>query len=252
MLQAICNGKSRLYQRYLGHREEGEGRVSEEDEITSLIMGPLEYLPPAQVTEFWRAVVEHECSTATLFPVGAAEQVKMNFWLRRSIEPDLFVELIWGNGERRLLLVEFKWRAPLSGNDQLHRQWREFLTAEERRDACHLFIAPDISAGLNAKSEQDIWGGKLLLRSWLSILYVLRSLSCYGSPGMQTWVSQVAALLSKLGIARFQGFSHLTAPKEVSRSPVFWSPLSGFITITPMPSASGIENSSSIFWSTKP
>ena len=252
MLQAICNGKSRLYQRYLGHREEGEGRVSEEDEITSLIMGPLEYLPPAQVTEFWRAVVEHGCSSATLFPVGAAEHVKMNFWQRRTIEPDLFVELIWDNGERRLLLVEFKWRAPLSGDDQLHRQWREFLTAEERCDAYHLFIAPDISAGLNAKGEQDIWGGKLLLRSWLSILYVLRALNCHGSLGMQTWASQVSVLLGKLGIARFQGFSHLAAPNEVPHSPVFWNPLSGFTAIAPMPSTSGFENSSSIFWSTKP
>lgn len=252
MLQALCSGKSRLYKRYLGHREEGEGRVSEEDEITALTMGPLEYLPPAQVTEFWRAVVTHEANTALPFPAGPAQRVEMKFWHRRTIEPDLFVELLWATGERRLLLIEFKWRAPLSGEDQLHRQWQEYLTADERRVAYHLFIGPDITPGLNAKGERDIWGGRLLLRSWLSILYVLRTLSGNGSPQMQTWISQVSDLLGKLGIARFQGFAHLTAAQHVHRAPVFWNPLSGFTTLLTAPLPSGIEKSSPIFWSSTP
>jgi hypothetical protein len=35
MLHAFCRRKSGLYKRYLGHREPGEKRVCEEDEITA-------------------------------------------------------------------------------------------------------------------------------------------------------------------------------------------------------------------------
>lgn len=128
MLHAFCQQKSRLYKRYLGHREEGEKRVSEEDEITSLLIGPLDYLPPQASGSFWRALIEREISESLTFPAGPIDRVRMKFWPRRSIEPDLLVELDWCTGERRLLLVELKWNAPLSGDDQLHRQWNEFLT----------------------------------------------------------------------------------------------------------------------------
>lgn len=58
MLHAFSHKKSRLYQRYLGHRDEtSERRVTEEDEITSLMMGPLAFLSPAAITAFWIAVV---------------------------------------------------------------------------------------------------------------------------------------------------------------------------------------------------
>ncbi|MFP3677194.1 hypothetical protein SB725_08685 [Pseudomonas sp. SIMBA_041] len=234
MLHAFCHKKSGLYKRYLGHREQGEKRVCEEDEITALIMGPLDYLSAEANGIFWRAMVENGALDApALFPSGPVSRAQMYFWPHRRIEPDLLVELHWPTGERRLLLVEFKWNAPLSGIDQLHRQWREFLTPDERKKAYHLFIAPEISAGLNAMGEDDIWDGRLILRSWITILDILRHLDGSNINGLNKWKSQVIYFLQQLGIKRFQGFKNLPATSLSLDSPVFWSPLNGFSELAP-------------------
>lgn len=250
MLHAFCHRKSGLYKRYLGHREQGEKRVCEEDEITAIIMGPLDYLPAEATGTFWKALIEKGgLDVPAPFPTGPVNRAQMHFWPRRGIEPDLLVELHWPTGERRLLLVEFKWNAPLSGDDQLHRQWREFLTSTEREDAYHLFIAPEISAGLNAMGEQDIWGGRLILRSWITILDVLRHLDGSRITGLEKWKSQVIAFLGQLGINRFQGFRDLSAPLAFPDSPVFWSPLNGFSELVPPASLPHKIQSPFFIWS---
>lgn len=249
MLHAFNQGKSLLYKRYLGHREVGEKRVCGEDEITSLIMGPLDYLPAEAAGLFWRGLIERGGrDVQPAFPAGAVEHARMRFWPRNGIEPDLLVELEWASGERRILLIEFKWNAPLSGADQLHRQWREFLSPAERADAYHVFIGPEISAGLNALSVEDIWNGQLILHSWVSVLHVLQSLKTSGFTGLDRWKGQVTRFLGKLGILRFQGFRTLSIPVLPDRATVFWSPLNGFRELTP-PSA-GLSNapSPSLFW----
>ena len=252
MLHAFCHKKSGLYKRYLGHREQGEKRVCEEDEITALIMGPLDYLSAEATGMFWRALIERGgLDIPVLFPTGPVNRAQMHFWPRRGIEPDLLVELHWPTGERRLLLVEFKWKAPLSGDDQLHRQWREFLTPDERKDAYHFFIAPEISAGLNAMGDVDIWGGRLILRSWITILDVLRHLDGSSINGLNKWKSQVIAFLEQLGIKRFQGFICLPAPLAFSDSPVFWSRLNGFSEFVPPAFLPLKVQSHSFIWSSE-
>ncbi|NBF10839.1 hypothetical protein [Pseudomonas sp. Fl4BN1] len=253
MLHAFRHGKSRLFKRYLGHRDEGEARVCEEDEITALIMGPLDYLPAEAIGVFWKAVVEQDGQRQALaFPAGPASRAHMHFWPRRGVEPDLFVELHWPDGERRLLLVEFKWNARLSGDDQLHRQWQEFLLPSERDDAYHLFIAPEISAGLNALSERDIWNGRLLLRPWTSILGVLRDLEGPGAVLLQRWSSQVSRFLEQLGVKRFQGFTRLNAPPPIKTPTLFWTPVNSFAELKPPAVPPYIQHSSSFIWSSMP
>ena len=236
MLHAFRREKSRLYKRYLGHREEGERRVCEEDEITALILGPMDYLPPAAVGIFWRAVIE-QCSPELplAFPPGPVVRAEMHFWPRRNIEPDLLIELHWAGGVRRLLLVELKWNAGLSGSDQLQLQWREFLTSAEREVAYHVFIAPEISAGVTALSKENIWGGRLLLRSWVSILHVLQHLGSAPDDGFAKWKSQVVSFLARLGIKPFRGFAGFNVPQNTSGSPIFWSSLKGFAPLLPPP-----------------
>jgi hypothetical protein len=233
MLHSFCHGKSHLYRRYLGHRDVGEKRVCEEDEITSLIMGPLDYLPSEASGSFWRALIERDVGEELALPSGPISRVQMKFWPRRTIEPDLLVELHWPTGEHRIVLVEFKWNAPLSGNDQLHRQWNEFLTHAERKIAHHVFIAPEISAGLNAMSQDNIWKGRLILRSWINILDVLKQLDCSRDAGLEKWKFQVTTLLGNLGIRRFQGFRDLSPPPSLQQSPSFWSPINGFKKLEP-------------------
>jgi hypothetical protein len=252
MLHAFNHGKSHLYKRYLGHREHGEKRVYEEDEITALIMGPLDYVPAPAAGLFWQGLLKCEGrSIHPAFPEAPVSHARMRFWPRRGIEPDLVVELGWPSGERRILLVEFKWNAPLSGKDQLHRQWLEFLTDAERADAYHLFIAPEISAGLNALSNEDIWKGQLILHSWISVLNVVRDLRVSEFTGLERWKAQMSRFLGKLGILRFQGFLSLSSPTTISSASIFWRPLNGFGEIV-TPAISSFDQSPTFFQSTAP
>mgnify|MGYP003607212913 CR=1 FL=1 len=251
MLHSFSHGKSHLYRRYLGHREIGEKRVCEEDEITSLIMGPLDYMPPEASGSFWRALIARDVREDLVFPAGPVSRVQMAFWPLRTVEPDLLVELHWQTGERRILLVEFKWNAPLSGNDQLHRQWNEYLTHTECEVAHHVFIAPEISAGLNAIGQDDIWNGRLILRSWISVLEVLNKLDCLSNAGLRKWKFQVTSLLRKLGISRFQGFGHISPPSLLKQSPLFWSPINGFMELEPPPSTKLATSLSTFIWSSE-
>lgn len=225
MLHAFSNKKSRLYRRYLGHRDDvTERRVAEEDEITSLIMGPLAFLSPAAIGAFWAGLVrlrnpEHE------FPIGSPTQAQMYFWPRRGkIEPDLRINLAWG-GETRVILVEFKWRAPLSGENQLHEQWRTYLTSEERESALHVFIGLETSAGAQAMIREDIWNGRLVTRSWFDVLSTLPTLKTGAALELHRWGEQVKKCLNLLAVRPFNGFGSL-APRQIPTvsGPIFFTP----------------------------
>lgn len=239
MLHAFSHGKSRLYkrygtERYRGHREADEKRVGEEDEITALIMGPLDYLPAEANDAFWRALIGAPTGgRAALLPVEPATRVQMHFWPRRGIEPDLWVQMHWPGGEQRYLLVEFKWNAPLSGENQLHRQWTEFIKPAEREQAIHVFIGPEISAALNAVAKGDIWGERLVLRSWMNVLEVLHHLTGARTTGLERWSHQASAFLERLQVRRFQGFRDLVPPSALPGQAVFWNPLNGFAHLQP-------------------
>jgi hypothetical protein len=99
------------------------------------------------------------------------------------------------------------------GEDQLHRQWEEFLTPEEQKNALHLFIAPETSAGINAM-RSDIWGGRLILRSWPNILSSLLHLREASNRGVSIWSLQVINFLRLLHLDGFQGFSYLSPPRH--------------------------------------
>ncbi|SEN20744.1 hypothetical protein SAMN04487857_111192 [Pseudomonas sp. ok272] len=230
MLHAISQKKSQLHKRYLGYREPDEVRVGEEDELTSLLIGPLAFLPAQAIATFWERLIKHAHPSID-WPTGTVTQAQMHFWPRRPIapqryiEPDLLVQIHWPTGERRTLLVEFKWRAPLSSERQLHDQWQKFLTLEEQAHALHLFIAPEVSHGLAALDQDDIWQGRLLLRSWLDVLACLQRLPQTEDEPLGHWAAQVTKVLAMLNIHPFQGFVNLDAPTlEVTTQPIFWQP----------------------------
>ncbi|MEZ3137370.1 hypothetical protein ACBG90_21955 [Stutzerimonas kunmingensis] len=224
MLHAISRKKTCLHHRYLGHREEGERRVMEEDELTATLMGPLAFFPASAVSALWREII----GPRTDWPEGEPVRAGVEFWPSRvhsgrRIEPDLLVSLHWRDGTRRLLLVEFKWRAPLSGERQLHRQWLDFLSDEERETALHLFIAPEVSQGLGALAEEDVWGRRLLLRTWQDILNSAETFKGAGQSPLAEWAVQIEKVLGLLGISAFGGFLRLGPPSlpEPHRA-AFW------------------------------
>jgi hypothetical protein len=215
MLHAIEKSKTRISTRYLGDRDGIELRVSEEDEITSTILGPLDFLSAAENHRFWQrllASVKHP----NFLPSSQPSNVEFGFWERRiandnsrPIEPDAVVRMYWPDGSTRILLIELKWHAPLSGKDQLHRQWLQYLTEMERQTALHLFIAPNVSAGESARSNKDVWGDrKLVLLSWLHIRSVLSEFSTE-TAAIGRWARVADQFLESVHIRKFRGFNYL-------------------------------------------
>jgi len=238
MLHAIAKGKSTLYRRYLGERDGDELKVYEEDEITSTILGPLDFFPAADVQRFWQLVLR-TAGQGKFLPESSVTSVLLETWPRRtvikdgkSVEPDALVTMHWENGVSRSLLLELKWRAPLSGENQLHRQWLQFLNETERESALHLFIAPEVSAGAQAPNETggDVWstpeGSRLVLLPWLKIRTVLGSLSEEKS-ALGRWATLADQFLERVRISRYGGFNQfsnaISLPDQIPAT-LFWRP----------------------------
>lgn len=230
MLHAFNQGKSTLYRDYL-YRNEREGRVNAEDELTALLLGPLDLLRPEDTALFWHTLLK-QLKAHDYQPDSLPSQAKMYFWRReKGIEPDLVVELYWTDSSKIDLLVELKWRSPLSGHDQLRRQWLEYFSDQQRQTGYHLFIAPETSAAATARnSEQgDVWQGRLLEVSWFKLMSFFTGLPVT-SP-LKPWANQVSQTLQKLNIRSFQGFkSHLkpVPHNQPDYSHLFWRGFIGF------------------------
>jgi|MTBAKSStandDraft_1061840.scaffolds.fasta_scaffold10884_2 hypothetical protein len=253
MLHSTCKGKSNLYKRYLGERDGKEKKIYEEDEITSIILGPQDFLPVSEVYYFWKLVLENSSYQEEL-PQEMPSNADVSLWPIRhksfgtgTIEPDATIVFNWLDKRRLILLLEFKWRAPLSGGEQLHHQWNDYLSDSERKDAIHIFIAPEISAGSAAKNNElgDVWlsskgRGRLVLLPWLLIRDTLQDISnTKQNAAIGRWAELVNTFLAKVGINNFQGFIHIidTIPSiETGKYPLFWHPFSGVGTIGPAPS----------------
>lgn len=238
MLHATNMGNSALFKRYLGYRDEEERKVHEEDEITSIVLGPLDFLQPAAVHEFWRCVLV-SAGYADFLPNEAPAEIKTEFWPRRKatdnskpIIPDAHVTMTWPDSRSRILLIELKWRAGLSGYDQLHRQWQCYLSEGEQKQALHLFIAPEVSVGVKALSDENaggnVWqdGNRLVLLPWLQIRSVLVELEKEYSP-LGRWAGLAARFLGKIQIRKFSGFRHISVDQALPTmlpNIVFWQP----------------------------
>lgn len=226
MLHAFNRRKSQLYKRYLGYQDGSERKVMAEDEITSVIFSPLSFLPDAAVGTFWRAMVEYRSGSSAWLPSGPVTYASMQFWpLGGPVEPDLVVQLGWASGETRTLLIELKWRAALKPEDQLQQQWQKLLSKEQQQSALHLFIAPDVSGGENALTN-DVWQGRLLLRPWHQVLEVLEQYTKLEGHPLKKWAVEVTTFLSLLHIASFGGFSHRLThpiPAKGNRQHWFWN-----------------------------
>lgn len=236
MLHAIVQDKSKIYRRYIGHRDESdEKRITAEDEITSLILGPLKFLPPEERGRFWLELLRFRHAAG--LPTGRIVDARMELWkrfqsLKKSVEPDLMVYLICDDGQEVPVIVELKWRSPLSGADQLHLQWKHCLNAQGRQTGFHLFIAPNTSAAFAAKASVygDPWGSRLIPADWASIKGWLLHNNVFITLEGRDWAHSVGLALEKLGIRAFKGFMGIAAPRipTLPRGSVFFNGLHGW------------------------
>lgn len=242
MLHAAAKGKTKFYERYLGRREPDDVRVCEEDEITSTIIGPMDFMSPNEIHQFWAELFRLK-SLHDVLPEQPPESMEVKLWPSRPapvgdgkrIEPDATIEFLWSDKTRRILLIEFKWRASLSGKDQLHRQWVHYLTPNEREYAFHLFIAPVVAEGASAKNSDlgDVWGDRLVLITWETFRHALNSITNNGgtTTGLRRWSASADNFLARIGINKFVGFGHLAEKLNFCppfSSPLFWQPFQGF------------------------
>lgn len=224
-------GKSSLYKRYLrgstASQDDGERNIHKEDEIVSTIFGPLDFLEPPEVYRFWSRLLMSAGKDNFLLPEATLKSASIEFWPRyNSVEPDAHLTFEWSGGEFRTLLIEFKWHANLSGDDQLQLQWKKYPKKQTDHDhAIHLFIAPEISEGIKARNENDVWGGRLLLISWMEVCSTLNRLAEKDRDGLGRWAKYAANFLGRVGIYDFTGFRNLTSdPFQLDDVPpvLFW------------------------------
>ena len=130
MIQAMIRGKSNLRSRYIG-RNHGlhDGRRTQEDEITSLMLGVLAYQPPAVVWAIMRTWLVH---------LGVGKRIQLpelidgltcevRFWPRSNyVEPDVVIDVFRFQKLELRVVVEAKWNAGESGEDQFKKQRQAF------------------------------------------------------------------------------------------------------------------------------
>ena len=118
-----------------------------EDEITSCILGPLSYMPVNDVWNLFRAWLPFKDG---LWPNEIPTNVEFAFWPNLTtegrIEPDLMVRF-YRNGEpMQYMLFEIKWDSPISGKDELVKQW-EALSDKEKRITFHVYLVKHTGVG---------------------------------------------------------------------------------------------------------
>lgn len=222
MLHAFSGNKSRAYRYYVGHREGLGHRVSSEDEITSIIFGPLDFLPASNNWFFWRtALTSHETVAASgplpgdfFDPSFTPISCEMKFWMRRdNVEPDLVVDFLDAGGAARSILLEVKWDAGLSGDDQLLNQWTVFQ-AGRHATSLHVLLAKqtdnlELRAAPWSVDETDgRKSNRLRLLRWHGLhrdLHHVWSDALAPDP-IRRWAALAAEFLSRVGIRPFVGF----------------------------------------------
>ncbi|MDR1910752.1 MAG: hypothetical protein LBQ52_00180 [Helicobacteraceae bacterium] len=202
MLHAVEHNKTKMHRRYLGERDENEKMVKGEDEIVSTIFGALDFLPPQDIFKFWQEALSNK------LPCDLADKnAAIAFWQKNNgIEPDIVVTI----GEWTLL-IECKWSSGLSGEDQLSRQWLEFLNQEERKNAFHILIAHEAQKIVETQ-EKTVWGDRLIALSWRDIKSVFYKLSGDKTP-LERWAKLSDRFLKDIGVYHFTGFSQFSGYK---------------------------------------
>jgi hypothetical protein len=195
--------------------------VCSEDEITSIVFGPLDFLPASDHWLLWKTVLHNHASmhASGLLPLDflsgfSPVECILDFWPRKSgVEPDLVITFTSAQGETRSLLIELKWNAGVSGDDQLHRQWSEYQ-AGLHATSLHVFIAkrmsdlPDDRQGWLAPGRAGMRASRLRAVRWHELQHEIAKLAALsGTPvALARWCELTSGFLHQVGIRAFAGF----------------------------------------------
>jgi hypothetical protein len=243
MLHAFARNKSKAFNQYLPTRNPSEQRINSEDEITSLVFGPLEFLSASDNWKIWKAILQNNASlsiSGSLPPDFLADfsptSVTYDFWPKKNrVEPDLVVEFLNDLGKSRSLLIELKWDAPPSGEDQLRKQWLNFQDGKHA-SSLHLFIS---KRALQEPADLHLWScreagasteNRLRQIRWHDFKHELvqQVLRRDASMSLRKWCELTSGFLHHLRIRPFVGFFRTlqlaaAIEEEVNPHLVFWS-----------------------------
>lgn len=225
-----------------------------EDEITSVILGPLAYMPVQDVWKLFQVWLPFkDISCCLSHPVD----VEFDFWpnLKKvgRIEPDLRVRFIGSDKETVLILLfEVKWNSGISGKDELINQWNA-LSELDRKNAFHVYLVKNTPLGAKelkdslARYDSKTWEERLVCIGWYSLIETLHFDRPQFGKTMNIWADGVLAFLQGYGQTVFTGFDWVANTVAVIDDVrgVFWQPTPWFSGIDRK-----VENSSSnLFWS---
>lgn len=211
MLHAIEKNKTKQYERYWGVRDmHDRGNITAEDEITSTLFGPLEFMTPSDVWCIANKLLGDKAPSKGSLP----SKFELHFWrkLESGIEPDAELVFDWEDGIQRIaILFEMKWNAPLSGDGQLHNQWSDFNKLHGD-NAYHLFIAKEsavkaVRGKLENQEWQNPWGDKLICHTWNEMRAILAGMVDEDSRVLNKWAELVDNFIRRAtGTRPFGGF----------------------------------------------
>jgi hypothetical protein len=210
--------------------------MDDEDLLTSTVWGLLKY-------RSLRPILTAFLSKATLYGNDGikfggqisgklldTDHLKFEFWPRDPDfgEPDLLIEV----GDLALL-VEVKFHAQLSGEDQLQRYWRllnKRCSAKPRKHIIFLtadWIVPLLSENATAGLEGHLWW-----LSWYDLAEAIRE-SSNATASIGEVESDLVRYMKRLGFEFFHGIS---SPPVEPLETIFWSDVIPLISnYQPMP-----------------
>jgi hypothetical protein len=190
-----------------------------EDEITSIVFGPLKYMAACDVwniareLHFWEGHLAAEVvSLEVLFWPRYSNPESDGHW--RSCEPDVVFVFKFESTTDAIVALEIKWNAsasstdPEGNSDQLARQWTAIGNAS-KAVVEQVYLT---KSALEARSGVE--GTCARPMTWSEFRRLLSNLK-KSNHQVSSWAADVSAFLSKLNVVPFGGFIGLHAPPTV-------------------------------------
>lgn len=222
MLHAIYRKKSQLpAQRYAASAGAQDTRRTQEDEITSTIFGPLDFMSVEALRKVIGSLFERELPPKS-------SNISIEFWPGYDrVEPDVvFIEDL-EDKRKNAYIVEVKWNAPL-GEEQVERQIDAVEAIEGIHRTSHIVLSRHI-LNVDAQSRNLTW-----MDFKDRVISLKKSTST--DRALTKWIDLVDCFLEQCNIRHFRGFGEVKVPvttRQSLESAIFWPGFQGW---------EGIEN----------
>jgi hypothetical protein len=197
---------------------EGKGKQPREDLITSQLFGTVRFLSSSA----------QKLALETLVGAKLEGDATIHLWPKFGrIEPDVVLELTRGI-DTRYWIVEVKWGADFSGEDQALREidavmraacYREGLRGQPRDVVGYTLLGAERKHEDQMASLVVTFGGDLTIRSrrWPEVTTALRQLEADQDGGLAAWARCAANFLSRTRMgAALDNWPEMTMPESCS------------------------------------